>query len=83
MVEVIVFFLAPLVSFGLLTLAFAYENAILGLLAGFGFLGLSVVTFINPLPDLSLLHNSVLGSIYFGVGAYVFVTGSFEEISKL
>lgn len=78
-----VLFITPVILLSLLTLAFFIKNYPIGLLAGFGFLSWGVVVLIDGIHDLSVLESLIIGSIAFGVGAYVFVVGSIDYIQEL
>jgi hypothetical protein len=83
MADIIIHFLSPVICLTLLTMGIAFRNYVLGIISGIGFLSISVNTFINVVPDISSLENTILGSIYFALGAYVFVVGSIEYIQEL
>ena len=80
--DIVIHFLTPLVSFLLLIIALNNENYILGLFSGIAFMSMSVNVFINNIPDLSGLENLILASLYFGVGAYIFIIASLENINE-
>lgn len=82
MSDLIIHFLSPMVFLFLLVIAFTYEDYILGLFSGLGFLSLSVAIFIDNIALLSSLENLLLASIYFGVGAYLFIVGTWQEINN-
>ena len=79
----IIFFLSPFVAFACLLIGFVFKNYIFAIIGGLAFLSLSVVTFISPIPDLSSVLNTVLGSVYFAIGAYSFVVPTIEYIQEL
>lgn len=82
MADMIVHFLSPFVFFTMLAISFAYRNYVLAIISGLGFLSISVAYFLNPIPDISSLENIILSSIYFGLGAYLFIVASIEQINE-
>jgi len=57
-----------------------YKDYTAGILSGLFLFILGLVVWINPVIDISALNNTLLGSVLFGFGAYVWIRGSLELI---
>lgn len=73
----IIFFL----GLALFVLGRQFGNLILAILGGFTIFTMGVMVLLESLVNLTANLNLVVGVILFGVGAYVFVTASIEQIN--
>lgn len=82
MVDAIIFFLPAFIGFTCAAFGFSFQNYILLIFGGLLFLGMGVATIVSPIPDLSVLSNVVVYSLYFGLGAYLTVAPSVEWLQE-
>jgi len=81
MSDLIVYFLPPMLGIILFVIGLMFEEYITGLFGGLLIFLFGVGILISNIPELSVLHNQVLGSVCIGVGAYIWIRGSLERIS--
>ena len=82
MVDVQSLFYIVIIGFALYFIGRQYKDYTSGVLGGFLIFLTGLAIWINPVSGLSVMLNTVIGSILFGWGGYVWVRGSIELINE-
>lgn len=76
-------FVASVLMYLLLVMAFILENYPLGMLASLGILCIGIYIAIYNIESINNLLTQGFAIISIGLGAYVFINGSVEKIEEL
>lgn len=75
-------FVAIVLSFFLLILAFILKDYIIGMLASLGIMSLGVYITIYNIENINNILTQSLATIFMCLGFYIFITGSIEKIKE-
>jgi len=76
-------FMPPFIALALLFFGFRFKEAILGIFGGVLLFIFGVSILMTPLLGVASLTNTLVGSVTFGVGAYIWLRGGYEMYAPI